>query len=131
SGCCSSSPWSPGGASTGCGSRCRRCSRRWIGFCAPDGSTSSTWNSLTLATASCARRRPARTLPPLVVDSHEIAYDLARQFAVAGASSGRRLYASANWRKLRREELGIYREAAGVYLCSAEDEQRLLDQIPE
>jgi len=59
------------------------------------------------------------------------AYDLARQFAVAGATSGRRLYASANWRKLRREELGIYREADGVYLCSAEDELRLLDQIPE
>jgi glycosyltransferase involved in cell wall biosynthesis len=74
---------------------------------------------------------PGEKLPPLVVDSHEIAYDLARQFAVAGANSGRRLYASANWRKLRREELGIYREADGVYLCSAEDEQRLLDQIPE
>jgi polysaccharide biosynthesis protein PslH len=74
---------------------------------------------------------PGEKLPPVVVDSHEIAYDLARQFAVAGANSGRRLYASANWRKLRREELGIYREADGVYLCSAEDEQRLLDQIPE
>jgi glycosyltransferase involved in cell wall biosynthesis len=70
-------------------------------------------------------------LPALVVDSHEIAYDLARQFAVAGANLGRRLYAGANWRKLRREELRIYREADGVYLCSAEDEQRLLDQIPE
>ena len=74
---------------------------------------------------------PGEKLPSLVVDSHEIAYDLARQFAVAGASVGRRLYAGANWRKLRREELGIYREADGVYLCSAEDEQRLLDQIPE
>jgi glycosyltransferase involved in cell wall biosynthesis len=74
---------------------------------------------------------PGEKLPPLVVDSHEIAYDLARQFAVAGASLGRRLYAGANWRKLRREELGIYREADGVYLCSAEDEQRLRDQLPK
>jgi len=73
---------------------------------------------------------PGEKLPSLVVDSHEIAYDLARQFAVAGTSLGRRLYAGANWRKLKREELGIYREADGVYLCSAEDEQRLLDQIP-
>src|SRR4051794_27384993 len=71
---------------------------------------------------------PGEKLPALVVDSHEIAYDLARQFAIAGASLGRRLYAGANWRKLRREELGIYREADGVYLCSAEDEQRLLEQ---
>jgi polysaccharide biosynthesis protein PslH len=74
---------------------------------------------------------PGEKLPRLVVDSHEIAYDLARQFAAAGANLGRRLYAGANWRKLRGEELGIYREADGVYLCSAEDEQRLHDQIPE
>jgi glycosyltransferase involved in cell wall biosynthesis len=74
---------------------------------------------------------PGERLPALVVDSHEIAYDLARQFAVAGANLGRRLYGGANWRKLRREELAIYREAAGVYLCSAADEQRLLGQIPD
>ena len=64
------------------------------------------------------------------MDSHEIAHDLARQFARAGGNLGRRLYAGANWRKLRREELGTYREADGVYLCSAADERRLLDQAP-
>jgi len=74
---------------------------------------------------------PDEKLPRLVVDSHEIAYDLARQFAAAGANFSRRLYAGANWRKLRREELGIYGEADGVYLCSAEDQQRLLDEIPD
>src|SRR5271170_1615120 len=73
---------------------------------------------------------PGKKLPSLVVDSHEIAYDLARQFATAGGSLGRRLYAGANWRKLRREELGTYRGADGVYLCSAADERRLLDQVP-
>ena len=31
---------------------------------------------------------PGEKLPPLVVDSHEIAYDLARQFARAGAQPG-------------------------------------------
>jgi glycosyltransferase involved in cell wall biosynthesis len=65
------------------------------------------------------------------VDSHEIAFDLARQFARSGTSLGRRLYASANWRKLRREELGVYRRADGVCLCSAVDERRLLDQVSE
>jgi glycosyltransferase involved in cell wall biosynthesis len=74
---------------------------------------------------------PGEKLPVLVVDSHEIAYDLARQFAEASESFGRRFYASANWRKLRREELDIYREADGVCLCSTADEQRLLDQIPQ
>jgi glycosyltransferase involved in cell wall biosynthesis len=73
---------------------------------------------------------PGEKLPALVVDSHEIAYDLARQFAGADRRVGRRLYGGVNWRKLRREELSIYREADGVYLCSAADEQRLLDQIP-
>src|SRR6266850_4734923 len=68
---------------------------------------------------------PGERLPPLVVDSHEIAYGLARQFARAGGSLSRRLYAGANWRKLRREELGTYRDADGVYLCSAADERRL------
>jgi hypothetical protein len=48
---------------------------------------------------------PGERLPPLVVDSHNIDYDLARQYACAGSSLVRRLYAKANWRKLQREEL--------------------------
>jgi glycosyltransferase involved in cell wall biosynthesis len=70
-------------------------------------------------------------LPALVVDSHNIDYDLARQYARDGTSLVRRLYASANWRKLRREELGTYRDADGVYLCSAADQRRLLNELPE
>jgi polysaccharide biosynthesis protein PslH len=73
---------------------------------------------------------PGEKAPVLVVDSHEIAHDLARQFASAGGNVGRRLYAGANWRKLRREELGIYRDADGVYLCSTADQQRLLNVAP-
>jgi glycosyltransferase involved in cell wall biosynthesis len=69
-------------------------------------------------------------LPRLVVDSHNIDYDLARQFARTAGSSGRRIYYEVNWRKLRREELGTYRNADGVYLCSAADERRLLEEIP-
>jgi hypothetical protein len=64
---------------------------------------------------------PGEKLPALIVDSHEIAYDLGRQFARAGGSLVRRAYAEINWRKLRREELGTYRDAEGVYLCSAAD----------
>jgi glycosyltransferase involved in cell wall biosynthesis len=73
---------------------------------------------------------PGERLPSLVVDSHNIDYDLARQYAGAGASPGRRFYAAVNWRKLRREELGTYRDADGVYVCSAADERRLLEQVP-
>jgi glycosyltransferase involved in cell wall biosynthesis len=74
---------------------------------------------------------PGGRRPPLVVDSHEIAYDLAQQFARAGGNLGRRLYASANGRKLWHEELATYRLADGVYLCSALDQERLLSQVPE
>jgi glycosyltransferase involved in cell wall biosynthesis len=73
---------------------------------------------------------PGESLPPLVVDSHNIDYDLARQYARDGSSLVRRVYAAANWRKLRREELGTYRDADGVYLCSAADERRLLSEVP-
>jgi polysaccharide biosynthesis protein PslH len=77
------------------------------------------------------RRAPlGQKPPPIVVDSHEIAYDLARQFARTQGKLGRRLYAGANWRKLRHEELRTYRNADGVYLCSAADEQRLRDELP-
>jgi glycosyltransferase involved in cell wall biosynthesis len=72
---------------------------------------------------------PGEAFPPLVVDSHNIDFDLARQLARSG-SFARRLYYGANWRKLRREELGTYRTADGVYLCSAADERRLLDEVP-
>jgi glycosyltransferase involved in cell wall biosynthesis len=68
-------------------------------------------------------------MPALVVDSHNIDYDLARQYAGAGGLA-RRLYAGTNWRKLRREELATYRDADGVYLCSATDQKHLLNQIP-
>jgi glycosyltransferase involved in cell wall biosynthesis len=72
---------------------------------------------------------PGERLPALVVDSHNIDFDLARQYARTG-SLGRRLYYEVDWRKLRREELDTYRDADGVYLCSAADERRLLDEAP-
>jgi glycosyltransferase involved in cell wall biosynthesis len=78
------------------------------------------------------RKAPAgEKLPVLVVDSHNIDYDLARQYAQRGDSILRRLYSEVNWRKLRNEELGTYRDADGVYLCSTADEQRLLEEVPE
>ena len=77
------------------------------------------------------RQAPRGERPPaLIVDSHNIDYDLARQYALAGGNLVRRLYAAVNWRKLRREELGTYRDADGVYLCSREDERRLLGEVP-
>jgi glycosyltransferase involved in cell wall biosynthesis len=73
---------------------------------------------------------PGARVPRLIVDSHEMAHDLARQFARAGGSLSRRVYGEINWRKLQREELATYRKADGVYLCSADDQRRLHDHIP-
>lgn len=82
--------------------------------------------------AGCNLRQapPNEKLPRLVVASHNIDYELARQYSRAARSWGHRLYAAVNWRKLRREELGAYRDADGVYLCSADDERRLLGVVP-
>jgi len=69
--------------------------------------------------------------PIVVVDSHNIDFDLARQYACSGDSFLRRLYAAVNWRKLRREELAVYAEADGVYLCSAADRSRMLEEVEQ
>jgi polysaccharide biosynthesis protein PslH len=73
---------------------------------------------------------PGTPPPPVVVDSHEIAYDMVRQFARSSPSLGRKAYGALNWRKLRREELSAYRSADGVYVCSADDERRVLAELP-
>jgi glycosyltransferase involved in cell wall biosynthesis len=74
---------------------------------------------------------PGERRPPLILDSHEIAHELERQFARKSSGLSRRLYASINWPKLKREELAAYGSADGVYLCSALDEQRLLSSVPK
>jgi glycosyltransferase involved in cell wall biosynthesis len=77
------------------------------------------------------RQSPPGTPPPsLVLDAHEIAYDLARQIAGGSAGVSRRIYGALNWRKLRREELAAFRTADGIYACSAADQTRLLAEVP-
>jgi len=78
------------------------------------------------------RQAPAgASPPPVVIDAHEIAYDMVRQIAGRAGSLGRKLYGALDWRKLRHEELSAFREADGVYLCSLGDQQRLLAEVPE
>lgn len=72
------------------------------------------------------RQSPPGTPPPVVIiDSHDVHYDLARQIARSSASFGRRLHARLNWRKLKTEEVAAYENADGVCVCSATDQQRL------
>lgn len=77
------------------------------------------------------RQAPSGSPPPvLVLDTHEIAYDLARQMSRGDSGPARRLYGSLNWRKLRREERAAFRGADGLCVCSVADERRLLADVP-
>ena len=73
---------------------------------------------------------PGTGAPAVVVDSHDIGYDLARQVARSAAAAGQRLHATLNWRKLKREELTAYLAADGVCVCSAADQRRLAADAP-
>ena len=88
SGCCSSGPWSPPGASSGCGSRCQRCSRRWIAILRARRFDVVNLEFPYLGHCDLRQAPPGEKLPALVVDSHEIAYDLARQFAARRRQPG-------------------------------------------
>ena len=76
------------------------------------------------------RSPPGAAVPAVVIDSHDIGYDLARQVAASSTRFGQRLHASFNWRKLAREELAAYSAADGVCVCSTADQQRLAADAP-
>jgi len=73
---------------------------------------------------------PGTPPPPVVIDAHEIAFDLVRQFASSSTSLGRKIYGGLDWRKLRAEEVSAFRSADGVYTCSADDEKRVRAEVP-
>jgi glycosyltransferase involved in cell wall biosynthesis len=73
---------------------------------------------------------PGTPSPPLVLDAHEIAYDVVRQVAHGDVGVSRRLYARLNWRKLRGDECAAFRAADGICACSAADQARVLAHVP-
>jgi glycosyltransferase involved in cell wall biosynthesis len=66
----------------------------------------------------------------VVLDEHNIEYDVAKRAARAPGSVGRTLYNALNWRKLAREERAAWRRFDGVALTSRRDEQLLLRHVP-
>lgn len=83
-----------------------------------------------LAHYSLRRSPPGDVAPAVVIDSHDIGYDLARQVATSSTRFGQRLHARFNWRKLAREELAAYSAADGVCVCSTADQRRLAADAP-
>ena len=68
--------------------------------------------------------------PRLVLDEHNIEYDLQRRTAGSADGVTRRVYNSLNWRKLKIEEKAAWRRFDGVVLTSARDRVVLNEQSP-
>jgi polysaccharide biosynthesis protein PslH len=68
--------------------------------------------------------------PRLVLDEHNVEWDLLRQMSVGGAGLARRLYNAADWRKLRREEEEAWARFDGVTVTSVQDEARVREAVP-
>jgi glycosyltransferase involved in cell wall biosynthesis len=73
---------------------------------------------------------PGKPPPRLILDEHNIEFDLARQQAGSNLSFARRIFNGINWRKQRREELHAWRRFDGVSFCSAADESRARALVP-
>ncbi len=69
--------------------------------------------------------------PLLVLDEHNVEYDIVRQTAAGGGGLIRRAYSALDWRKLRREELSTWRRFDGVTLTSELDERALQAAVPQ
>jgi polysaccharide biosynthesis protein PslH len=71
------------------------------------------------------RRAPAGEAPPrLVLDEHNVEFDLVKQMTGLHRGMGRHVHNSLNWRKLRREEVHAWRSYDGVMFTSAPDDAR-------
>ena len=66
-----------------------------------------------------------RRRPLLVLDEHNIEYDVIRRTSEGTAAFGRRIYHEINWRKLKREELSAWKRFDGVVVTSDRDERLL------
>lgn len=67
--------------------------------------------------------------PRIVLDEHNIEFDLQRQLSRTG-SLPRRLHHAINWRKVRREEIEEWRSRDGVTFTSVPDRDRALARVP-
>jgi glycosyltransferase involved in cell wall biosynthesis len=71
----------------------------------------------------------ATNRPLLVLDEHNIEYDLIRRTAEAGGL-GRRVFNELNWRKLEREEIRAWKRFDGCTVTSTRDEAFVKKEVP-
>jgi glycosyltransferase involved in cell wall biosynthesis len=68
--------------------------------------------------------------PRVVLDEHNVEYDVLRQVAWSGTGIARRVYAQLNWRKLRRDEHEAWDRADAIAVTSRLDEDRVREARP-
>jgi glycosyltransferase involved in cell wall biosynthesis len=68
--------------------------------------------------------------PILILDEHNIEYDIVRRTAISTREIDRKLYSELNWRKLRAEERDAWRRFDGCTVTSSRDEALLLRDVP-
>ncbi len=74
---------------------------------------------------------PGAAPPRIVLDEHNVEYDIYRQIAGrTDAALARRLYGAANWRKMRREEEGVWGRVDAVTVTSPHDAARVRSVHP-
>lgn len=74
---------------------------------------------------------PGEPLPRLVLDEHNVEYDVVRQMTGPRRGFGRHVHNTVNWPKLRREETAAWRHFDGVMFTSATDVNRARAHVPE
>jgi polysaccharide biosynthesis protein PslH len=84
---------------------------------------------LSLTRYRLAQAPPGKPLPRVVLDEHNIEFDLQRQMRKAGGVL-RRLHHTRNWPKVKREEMRDWSSLDGVTFTSVPDEARARALVP-
>ncbi|MEP7051083.1 MAG: glycosyltransferase family 4 protein [Pseudomonadota bacterium] len=73
---------------------------------------------------------PGGPRPTLVLDEHNVEYDILKRTAGGEGGKARLLYNSLNWRKLAREERAAWRKVDGISLTSQRDAELVQRDFP-
>lgn len=93
-----------------------------------------TWDAVTVEFCQMALHREAlgpMTLPPFVLDEHNIEFEILRRTAQSESGAFRKLYNAVNAPKLRAEELRAWKLFDATSVTSAVDEAMLKKEQPE
>jgi glycosyltransferase involved in cell wall biosynthesis len=89
------------------------------------------WDAVVVEFAQTAVNLPRVVDVPVLLDEHNIEFDLKHRTATTSDSKLRQVFASAEWRKLRREEHAAWSRVAAVAATSDRDVAFVREQFPE